>query len=291
MSPAPHPRTRPAFSARRVDEPGPQGKATIRSLLAEYGLRPNQSYGQNFLVDPNVIRRIVRLADVSSGSSVVEIGGGTGTLTGALAATGARVVVYEIDAGLARVLEDTLGARPNVEIRHEDAGQVDLHGALAEGPWSLVANLPYNVGTGIVLGALRHAPDIERFVIMVQREVADRLLADPGSRAYGIPSVVTALHASGSVAFTAPPSVFYPTPSVESTVVELVRHPAPDGAERAIQIATAAFGQRRKMLRRSLAGIVPHTVSVLERCGIDPTRRPEELSPGDFVMIAAEVDE
>ncbi len=277
-------------SARRVDEPGPQGRATIRSLLAEYGLRPNQSYGQNFLVDPNVIRRIVRLADVSSRSSVVEIGGGTGTLTGALAATGARVVVYEIDAGLVRVLEDTLGDRPNVEIRHEDAGQVDLHGELADGPWSLVANLPYNVGTGIILDALRHAPDITRFVVMVQREVADRLLADPGSRAYGIPSVVTALHSSGSVAFTAPPSVFYPTPPVDSTVVELVRRSAPDGAERAIEIATAAFGQRRKMLRRSLAGIVPDTVPVLERCGIDPTLRPEELSPGDFVTIATEVD-
>jgi 16S rRNA (adenine1518-N6/adenine1519-N6)-dimethyltransferase len=273
-----------------MDEPGPQGKATIRDLLTEYGLRPNQSYGQNFLIDPNVIRRIVRLANVSSGSRVVEIGGGTGTLTGALAATGARVVVYEIDAGLVRVLEDSVGSLANVEIRHEDAGRVDLHADLADGPWSLVANLPYNVGTGIVLDALRHAPEIERFVIMVQREVADRLLADPGSRSYGIPSVVTTLHASGSVVFTAPPDVFYPTPSVDSTAVELVRHPAPDQAERAIEIATAAFGQRRKMLRRSLAGIVPDPVQVLERCGIDPTSRPEEISPGDFVTIATEVD-
>ncbi|MEA2009179.1 MAG: rRNA adenine N-6-methyltransferase family protein, partial [Actinomycetota bacterium] len=134
-------------------EPGPQGKATIRGLLDEYGLRPNQSYGQNFLVDPNVIRRIVRLAGVSEGSSVVEIGGGTGTLTGALAATGARVVVYEIDAGLVRVLEDSVGHLSNVEIRHEDASQVDLRDDLTDGPWSLVANLPYNVGTGIVLDA------------------------------------------------------------------------------------------------------------------------------------------
>ncbi len=271
-------------------EPGPQGRATIKGLLAEYGLRPNQSYGQNFLVDPNVIRRIVRLADVTSRSSVVEVGGGTGTLTGALAATGARVVVYEIDAGLVRVLEGTLGDRPNVEIRHEDAGLVDFDGDLAEGPWSLVANLPYNVGTGIVLDALRHAPDIDRFVIMVQREVADRLLAGPGSRSYGIPSVVTALHASGSVAFTVPPTVFYPTPPVESTVVVLVRHTPPDGAERAIEIATTAFGQRRKMLRRSLAGIVSDIGPALERCGIDPTARPEDLSPCDFVTIATEVD-
>ncbi len=290
MSPASLLTIRPVSSERRVDEPGPQGKATIRGLLAEYGLRPNQSYGQNFLVDPNVIRRIVRLADVSSKSNVVEIGGGTGTLTGALAATGARVVVYEIDAGLVRVLEDSVGDLSNVEIRHEDASLVDLHGDLGEGTWALVANLPYNVGTGIVLDALRHAPRIDRFVIMVQREVADRLLADPGSRNYGIPSVITALHASGSVAFTAPPTVFYPSPSVDSTVLELVRRPAPDEAERAIEIATVAFGQRRKMLRRSLAGIIPDTVPLLERCGIDPTLRPEDLSPGDFVAIAAEVD-
>lgn len=289
MSPASHPRTPPVSSEPPVGEPGPQGKATIRGLLAEYGLRPNQSYGQNFLVDPNVIRRIVRLADVSSRSQVVEIGGGTGTLTGALAATGARVVVYEIDAGLVRVLEDSLGDLPNVEIRHGDAGNADLNSDLDGGPWSLVANLPYNVGTGIVLDALRHAPNIDRFVIMVQREVAERLLATRGSHAYGIPSVVTALHASGSVVFTAPPSVFYPAPSVDSTVVELIRHPAPGDAERAIEIATTAFGQRRKMLRRSLSGIVPDTVPVLERCGIDPTLRPEDLSPGDFVTIAAQV--
>lgn len=272
-----------------MDEPGPQGKATIRGLLAEYGLRPNQSYGQNFLVDPNVIRRIVRLADISAASSVVEIGGGTGTLTGALAATGARVVVYEIDAGLVRVLEDSVGDLPNVEIRHEDAAHVDLVSELPAGSWSLVANLPYNVGTGIVLDALRHAPGIDRMVIMVQREVAERLLAVPGSRNYGIPSVITALHAAGSIAFTAPPSVFYPTPSVDSTVVELERHPAPAGAERAIEIATVAFGQRRKMLRRSLADTIPDTVPVLERCGIDPMARPEGLSPGDFVTIAVEV--
>ena len=271
-------------------EPGPQGKATIQRLLAEYGLRPNQSYGQNFLVDPNVIRRIVRLANVSSESSVVEIGGGTGTLTGALAATGARVVVYEIDAGLVRVLEDSVGSLSNVEVRHEDASQADLHTDLDAGTWSLVSNLPYNVGTGIVLDALRHAPDIDRFVIMVQREVAERLLAGPGSRSYGIPSVVRALHASGAVVFTAPPSVFYPSPSVESTVVELVRHPAPDVAERAIGIATAAFGQRRKMLRRSLTGVVPDPARTLERCGIDPTLRPEDIPPDGFVAIAMEVD-
>jgi len=270
-------------------DPSPQGKAVLRGLLDEYGLRPNQAYGQNFLVDPNVIQRIVRLAAVGPGSNVVEIGGGTGTLTAALAATGACVVVYEIDAGLVRVLHHTVGDLPNVEIRHDDAGAADLDRDLASGSWSMVSNLPYNVGTGIVLDALRGAPSVGRFVLLVQREVAHRLLAGPGSRAYGIPSVVTSLYAHGSIAFSVAPTVFYPAPSVASAVIELDRHSAPEQAERAIDIASAAFGQRRKMLRRSLAGVVPEASETLERCGVDPTARAEDLSPESFVAIANEV--
>lgn len=270
-------------------DPSPQGKAVLRGLLDKYGLRPNQAYGQNFLVDPNVIQRIVRLAAVGPDSNVVEIGGGTGTLTAALAATGARVVVYEIDAGLVRVLHHTVGDLPNVEIRHDDAGDADLDRDLASGSWSMVSNLPYNVGTGIVLDALRGAPSVGRFVLLVQREVAHRLLAGPGSRAYGIPSVVTSLHAHGSIAFSVAPTVFYPAPSVASAVIELDRHSAPEQAERAIDIASAAFGQRRKMLRRSLAGVVPEASETLERCGVDPTARAEDLSPESFVAIANEV--
>ncbi|MEN8112757.1 MAG: 16S rRNA (adenine(1518)-N(6)/adenine(1519)-N(6))-dimethyltransferase RsmA [Actinomycetota bacterium] len=272
-------------------ETGPQGRAEIRDLLVRHGLRPNQTFGQNFLVDPNVIRRIVALADVGEGSPVVEIGGGTGTLTGALAAEGAHVVVYEIDAGLVGILEETLGDHRNVEIRHADASKVNLGDALDGGPWSLVANLPYNVGTGIVLDALRFAPNVDRFVVMVQREVADRLLAGPGSRTYGLPSVVTALYAQGSIAFGVPKAVFFPEPSIGSAVVELTRHPAPDNAEQAIQIAAAAFGQRRKMLRKSLGPVVADPVAVLGRAGVDPTARPEDLAPEDFVRIAAEVGE
>lgn len=273
-----------------MPEPGPQGRAAVRSLLDEFGLRPNRAYGQNFLVDPNVIERIVRLAGVGPGSNVVEIGGGTGTLTAGLAATGARVVVYEIDAGLVRVLRHTVGALDNVEIRHADASRVDLGRDLGPGTWSLVSNLPYNVGTGIVLDALRFAEGIDRFVMLVQREVADRLLAGRGTRTYGIPSIVTALHASGSIAFTVAPTVFYPAPSVSSAVVELVRRPAPVDAERAIELATAAFGQRRKMVRRSLVGAIPDASAVLERCGIDPMSRAEDLAPGAFVLIAEAVD-
>jgi len=277
-------------SAHRVPEPAPQGRAAVRNLLDEYGLRPNQAYGQNFLVDPNVIQRIVRLAEIGQESLVVEIGGGTGTLTAGLAATGARVVVYEIDAGLVRVLRHTVGDLDRVEIRHADASSVDLGQDLGPGPWAFVSNLPYNVGTGIILDALRFAVNIERFVMLVQREVADRLLAGPGSRTYGIPSIVASLHARGSISFTVVPTVFFPAPSVSSAVVELVRRPAPAAAERAIEIAAAAFGQRRKMVRRSLAGVMPEPSIILERCGIDPTSRAEDLAPEAFVLIAEEVD-
>jgi 16S rRNA (adenine1518-N6/adenine1519-N6)-dimethyltransferase len=124
--------------------------------------------------------------------------------------------------------------------------------------------------------------------MLVQREVAERLLAGPGSRTYGIPSIVTTLHATGSVAFAVAPTVFYPEPSVASAVVELVRHPAPAAAERAIEIATAAFGQRRKMVRRSLAGVMLEPLGVLERCGIDPTLRAEDLAPEAYRLIAEE---
>ena len=272
-----------------MPDPAPQGRAGVRSLLDEYGLRPNQAYGQNFLVDPNVIQRIVRLADLGPDSNVVEVGGGTGALTAGLAATGARVVVYEIDSGLVRVLRHTVGDLENVEIRHTDASDADLGRDLGPGIWSFVSNLPYNVGTGIVLDALRSAPNLQRFVILVQREVAERLLAPPGSRTYGIPSIVTSLHATGSIAFSVSSTVFYPTPSVASTVIELVRRPAPEVAERAIEIATVAFGQRRKMMRRSLARAISEPSATLEQCGIDPTARAEDLGPDAYVAIAQAV--
>jgi 16S rRNA (adenine1518-N6/adenine1519-N6)-dimethyltransferase len=272
-----------------VADPTPQGKGIVRGLLDQHGLRPNPAYGQNFLVDPNVIDRIVRLSAVGPTSRVVEIGGGTGTLTAGLASTGAEVIVYEIDAGLVRVLHDTVGSLDNVEIRHADASKIDLSRDLGEGAFTLASNLPYNVGTGIVLDTLRHAPSVERLVVLVQREVADRLLAPPGTRTYGLPSVITALHATGTKAFTVGPTVFYPAPAVDSTVVDLVRHSAPPGTEPAIELATAAFGQRRKMVRRSLASVIPEPSDVLERCGIDPTARAEDLSPTDFVAIAREV--
>jgi 16S rRNA (adenine1518-N6/adenine1519-N6)-dimethyltransferase len=266
--------------------PHPQGRTEIRDLLATAGLHPRKSLGQHFLADPNVTRRIVRLADVGPGVRVVEIGAGTGTLTAALAATGAHVVAYEVDPGLVEILEREVGGLPNVEIRERDASKIDLANDLARGPWTMVSNLPYNVGTGIVLDALRGAPDIVRFVVMVQREVADRLLAVPGTRTYGLPSVVIGLHARGRLAFRVSASVFVPPPRVGSAVVDLERVPAPEGAAAAIELAAAAFGHRRKMVRRSLAGVLADPDGALRAAGIDPTSRAEVLSADDYLALA-----
>ncbi len=254
-------------------------------MLHVHGHRPDRDLGQNFLADPNIVRRIVTTADVE-GRRVVEIGAGTGALTSVLATVADQVVAYEVDERLLPILEGSLGGAANVEVRHADASRIELCDDLGPGPWTMVANLPYHVGTGIVLDALRHSPCIERFVVMVQAEVAERLLAGPGSRTYGLPSIVVGLHAKGRRAFGVPRQVFEPAPRVDSAVVVLDRIPAPDRSERAIEIAAAGFGKRRKMLRGSLTGTVEDPSGVLTRAGIAPTSRAEQLSPMDYVALA-----
>jgi 16S rRNA (adenine1518-N6/adenine1519-N6)-dimethyltransferase len=262
-----------------------QSRSEITGLLREHGVAPSRRLGQHFLADPNITRKIVGLAAVGPGEHVVEVGAGTGSLTRALAATGAHVVAYEIDAGLLPVLEEVTQGL-DVELRFLDVTTVDLAADLHGGRWTMVANLPYNVGTPLLLDALRRVEQIERFVVMVQREVAERLVADPGSGQYGIPSVVAGIHARSRLAFRVPPQVFYPPPKVESAVVVLDRAPAPEGAERAIEIAGVAFNQRRKMLRRSLSTFFEDPVAVLEAAGIDPTARAEDLSSADYLSLA-----
>lgn len=262
-----------------------QGRAEIKDLLSAYGLQPQRSLGQNFLADPNLVDRIVRTAAVGAGDFVLEVGAGTGTLTKALADTGAHVVAYEIDRGLLTLLENVLDGT-GVELRGEDVTRVDLADALGDHRWTMVANLPYNVGTPLVLEVLRKVPAVVRLVVMVQREVADRFLAGPGSRLYGLPSIVVALHSDAQLAFSVPREVFYPMPEVESAVVTMGRVAAPSGAEAAISLAAVAFRQRRKMLRRSLADITENLAGALEAAGVEGTSRPEDLEPADFLRIA-----
>lgn len=262
-----------------------QGRNEIKALLAAHGIRPRRSLGQNFLADPNLVYRMVRTASVRAGDRVVEIGAGTGTLTRGLAAAGAHVVAYEVDDRLLPILTDVLEGS-DVEVRGEDATKVDLASVLVPPPWTMVANLPYNVGTPLVLDVLRTVPAVTRLVVMVQREVAERFVATPGSKAYGVPSIVAALHARTSLAYTVPPSVFYPAPEVESAVLEIARIQPPVLAEDAIELAGVAFRQRRKMLRRSLASVAPDPAAALTAAGIEETSRPEDLPAAAFVRLA-----
>lgn len=263
-----------------------QARSEVRELLERHGVHPVRSLGQHFLVDPNITRKIVGLAGVRPGDAVVEVGPGTGTLTLALAEAGASVIAYEIDRKLEPILIEVL-AGVDAEVRFEDVAGVDLGTELdPHRPWAMVANLPYNVGTSVVLDALRHAPQIGRFVVMVQQEVAERMVATPGSRTYGVPSVVVGIHGRARIEFKVPPQVFLPPPNVGSAVVSIVRIPAHRAAERAVSLAAAGFGQRRKMLRSSLGAVVADPVSVLEKAGIPPSSRAEELSVADWVHLA-----
>jgi 16S rRNA (adenine1518-N6/adenine1519-N6)-dimethyltransferase len=263
-----------------------QTRGEIKELLRRHGVSPVHRLGQHFLADANITRKIVGAAGVGSGSLVVEVGAGTGTLTRALAASGAHVLAYEIDRSLEPVLREVT-ADLDVDLRFDDVMRADLGSEMEDGVWTMVANLPYNVGTPLVLECLRHMPRIKTFVVMMQKEVGLRLVARPGSKSYGLPSVVCGLHARGTLAFTVPPQVFIPPPKVESAVVVLHRLDPQPLSERAIELASAAFGQRRKMLRGSLAGVLDDPVSVLETVGLDATARAEELSPKDYLRIAA----
>lgn len=262
-----------------------QTRSEIAALLERHGLAPIHRLGQHFLADANITRKIVALAGVSPGTKVVEVGAGTGTLTRALAASGAQVVAYEIDEGLGPILAEVTSGL-DVVVRFADVTSVDFDSVLDGDGWAMVANLPYNVGTPVVLEALRHAPKIDRFVVMVQREVAERFVAQPGSSEYGLPSVVAGIHSEAALVFTVPPQVFYPPPRVESAVVEMDRVSAPPDAERAIELARAGFGQRRKMLRRSLAAVLDDPIGSLETAGIPPTSRAEDLSPVEYLRLA-----
>lgn len=257
----------------------------MRELLVRYDLLPRKSLGQHFLSDPNIVRRIVRLSGVDGSSNVVEIGAGTGTLTRALASTGARVISYEVDRALEPLLTETVGGLENVELRIEDATNLDPDEL--EGTWTVVANLPYHVGTPLLLDLLRFAPTITTFVVMVQREVADRLAAQPGGKQYGLPTVVANLHAVAKMEFTVPPHVFFPAPQVASAVVSLNRRTSVSpNSEMAVELAAAGFEQRRKMLRSSLKLVLDDPERVCRAAGIDPTLRAESLAVDDWLSLA-----
>lgn len=270
-------------------------RPTIRRLLEENGLHPRRALGQNFVADPNTVRRIARLAAVGPGDRVVEVGAGLGSLTLALAETGAAVTAVEVDHGLAGILRSLLGESEvgsRVTVVEADAMKVDWAGLLGEGsrPWALVANLPYNVATPLVADLLDDVPAITRMLVMMQREVAERLAASPGDEGYGAVSVKVACWAEAKVVGRVPPAVFMPVPNVESALARIVRRPQPAVQDphvrgRMFELVSAGFGQRRKMLRRSLASLVEP--DHFETAGIRPEARAEELGVDEWAALAS----
>jgi len=275
------------------------GPADVRRLAAELGVRPTKKWGQNFVVDANTVRRIVRTAALDADDVVLEVGPGLGSLTLGLLDVAARVIAVEVDPVLAEQLPRTVASYAPEDVAERlDVVAADalLVNALpGPAPTALVANLPYNVAVPVLLRALERWPSLRHGLVMVQAEVADRIVAPPGSRTYGVPSVKVAWWAEARRAGSVPRSVFWPVPNVDSALVAVRRRPAPPltadvRRERVFAVIDAAFAQRRKALRSALAGLAGSPAEaerVLRAAGVDPLARGESLSVGDFARLAA----
>jgi len=272
------------------------GAAQIREIAARLDVRPTKQWGQNFVVDANTVRRIVRVAGVGPQDVVVEVGPGLGSLTLALLPEVSRVVAVEVDPALAAALPQTVASlapqhADRLSLVHADA--LTVRELPDPQPTALVANLPYNISVPVVLGFLQHFPTIRRVLVMVQLEVAERLAAAPGSKVYGVPSLKAAWYADVRLAGTVGRSVFWPVPNVDSGLVSLVRRdpPVTDASRQDVfACIDAAFAQRRKTLRAALAGwagSAPRAEEVLVAAGIDPRTRGEQLDIDAFARIAS----
>jgi 16S rRNA (adenine1518-N6/adenine1519-N6)-dimethyltransferase len=268
----------------------------VRRLVASLDLRPTKILGQNFVVDPNTVQRIVRTAELAADDVVIEVGPGLGSLTLALLPVVSRVVAVEIDPVLAAALRPTVAVRsPDLVDRLEviTADAMAVSGDLIPAPTALVANLPYNVSVPVLLHLLEVLPSLRTGLVMVQAEVADRLVAGPGSRTYGSPSVKAAWWAELRRAGAVPRSVFWPVPNVDSGLVAFTRRQPPEttaSRREVFAVIDAAFAQRRKTLRAALAGWAGSAAAAetaLVTAGIDPKLRGEQLDVLSFARIAA----
>ena len=275
-------------------EPTLLGATEIRALAASLNTTPTKKLGQNFVIDPNTVRRIVSQAHVGKTDVVVEIGPGLGSLTLALLPNVAKVLAVEIDPVLAGALPSTVALHApnlidNLTVINADAMRIT---DLPESPTHLVANLPYNVSVPVVLHFLETFPSLQEILVMVQAEVADRMAAGPGSKIYGVPSVKMAWYGEVTKAGSVGRNVFWPAPNVDSGLVRLIRKDRefnPELRELTFAIVDSAFGQRRKTLRTALGSVLgsPQTVEgILQNAGIDSGLRGEQLSLQDFVAIA-----
>ena len=283
------------------------GAAQVRALAERLGVRPTKQWGQNFVIDGNTVQRIVRVAGVGPADHVLEVGPGLGSLTLALLPEVAHVTAIEVDPALAGALPETVGSLApglldRLTVVHADALQVtpeSLRGSAGSGgsgvgpPTALVANLPYNVSVPVVLRFLELFPSIERILVMVQLEVAERLAAPPGSKTYGVPSAKAAWYAEVRLAGLVPRSVFWPVPNVDSGLVSFARRPVPRtdaSREEVFAVIDAAFAQRRKTLRAALAGwagSAPEAELRLRAAGVEPSVRGERLGIEEFARIAS----
>lgn len=307
-------------------------RGQLRRLLDEHQVSPSRALGQNFVAEPNTVRQIARLARVGPGDQVLEIGAGLGSLTLALAETGAQVTALEVDKRLIPILSEVVAGLPGVRVVHADATRLDWPSFLAEhagperpgperarpepagleraraarpgpehagperpnpGRWILVANLPYNLATPLVADLLDQVPAIVRMLIMVQREVGERLAAKVGDPGYGAVSVKVAYWATAAIVARIPPSVFVPRPRVESVLVAIDRRPEPSvsaavvSPEALFEVVRAGFAQRRKMLRRALAGTAG--AEAFREAGVSPEARAEDLDVAAWGRLAEAV--
>jgi 16S rRNA (adenine1518-N6/adenine1519-N6)-dimethyltransferase len=286
----------PDKSDEWTELPGLLGASDVRSLAAGLGLRPTKALGQNFVVDANTVRRIVRVADPAPGEVVLEVGPGLGSLTLGLLAAASVVVAVEIDPVLASALPTTVSRRmPDAADRLTvvTADAVRLPAVPGPAPTALVANLPYNVAVPVLLNVLERFPGVSHGLVLVQAEVAERLAARPGDRVYGVPSVKAAWYADLRRAGAVPRTVFWPVPNVDSGLVAFTRHAPPATSasrQEVFACVDAAFAQRRKTLRAALAGWAGSPAAaeqVLRAAGIDPRARGEQLSVQQFAELAA----
>ncbi len=270
------------------------GASAVRELAEQLGVHPTKRWGQNFVVDANTVRRIVRVADVHPDTVVVEVGPGLGSLTLGLLETGARVLAVEIDQTLADALPSTAaeylpGSQKRLTVIPADAMQL---AELPVAPDAFVANLPYNVAVPVLLHLLAQFPSLASGLVMVQLEVAQRLAAPPGSRTYGVPSAKAAWYADVTQRGRVSRSVFWPVPNVDSGLVQFRRRAQPETTatrEEVFACIDAAFAQRRKSLRSALArwaGGADAAEAVLRSAGVDPSLRGERLDIGEFAAIA-----
>ena len=270
------------------------GKNDLKNIMEQYDLRPSKSLGQNFVIDPNTILKIIRATNIEKGDQILEIGPGLGSLTTQLSNNN-KVVAIELDRYLIPALEEVLlqyGQRENVEIIQEDAMKIDWKTFFEtrSGTWKMVANLPYNIATPLLITLLENAPQLQEICVMVQLEVAERFAASPKSKAYGIPSVKAQYWSQAKVLGKISPNVFLPVPKVDSAILQIRRKSSPAEVNYAnfSRLIQTAFQHRRKMLRKSLNMLVPlDNFTIAE---INPQARPEELSVNDWVQLSKTLD-